>query len=391
MQSKRTTRDGITVRHARSCPAYADGNARCRCKRSYQAQVWSDPEQKRITRSFPTRAAAKAWRQDALVGLRQGTISAERGPTVREAGDEYVTLARAGIARTRSGDPYKPSAVRGIEEALRLRWYPEVGAARLTEVRRSHIQRIVNGWLAKGLSPSTIRNSMNALRAIYRRALTLDDVMINPTRGVELPAVRGRRERVATAPEAAALIAAAPEEDRALWATAFYAGPRHGELRALEWERHVDLNRNLLVIEAGWDRVEGLVTPKSRAGVRTIPIIPRLRAELLGHALLTGRREGLVFGRSAEIPFAPSSVQQRADKAWGSAGLERLTLHDCRHTFASLMIAAQVRANEFNPKVLQRLMGHSSIQVTYDRYGHLFPGSEEAAAAALEAFLAAAP
>lgn len=389
MQSKRTTRDGITVRHARSCPAYGGGDARCRCKPTYQAQVWSDAEKKRITRSFPTRAAAKTWRQDAQVGLRQGTVMAERGPTVREAGDEYVALARAGIARTRSGDPYKPSAIRGIEEALRLRWYPEVGAARLTEVRRSHIQRIVNRWLADDLSPSTIRNTMNALRAIYRRALTLDDVMINPTRGVELPAVRGRRERVATATEAAALIAAAPDGDRALWATAFYAGPRHGELRALDWERHVDLNRNLLIIESGWDRVEGVITPKSRAGVRTIPIIPRLRAELVEHALRTGRREGLVFGRATQSPFAPSSVQQRADKSWQEAGLDRVTLHDCRHTFASLMIAAQVRAGEFNPKVLQQLMGHSSIQVTYDRYGHLFPGSEDAAAVALEAFLSA--
>lgn len=389
MQSKRTTRDGITVRHARDCPAYGRGGGRCRCKPSYQAQVWSDAEKKRITRSFPTRAAARTWRQDALVGLRVGTVKAYRGPTVREAGEEYVALARAGVARTRSGDPYKPSAVRGIEEALRLRWYPEVGAARLGEVRRSHIQRIVNRWLADGLSPSTIRNTMNALRAIYRRALTLDHVAINPTRGVELPAVRGRRERVATASEAAALIAAAPESDRALWATAFYAGPRHGELRALRWERHVDLDRNVLVIESGWDRVEGEVAPKSRAGVRTVPIIPRLRAELLEHALRTGRRQGLVFGRSAETPFAPSSIQQRADRAWADARLERVTLHDCRHTFASLMIAAQVRANEFNPKVLQYLMGHSSIQVTYDRYGHLFPGSEDAAAVALEAFLSA--
>jgi integrase len=389
MQSKRTTRDGISVRHARSCPAYGGGDARCRCKPSYQAQVWSDAEKKRITRSFPTRTAARTWRQDALVGLRQRTVTAARGPTLREAGDEYVALARAGIARTRSGDAYKPSAVRGIEEALRLRWYPEIGAARLSEIRRSHLQRVVNRWLAQGLSASTIRNTMNALRAIYRRALTLDDVLVNPTRGVELPAVRGRRERVATAAEAAALIATAPDADRALWATAFYAGPRHGELRALDWDGHVDLERDLLLIETGWDRVEGAVAPKSRAGVRTIPIIPRLRAELVAHALRTGRREGLVFGRAAEIPFAPSSVQQRADKAWGEAGLERVTLHDCRHTFASLMIAAQVRANEFNPKVLQHLMGHSSIQVTYDRYGHLFPGSEDAAAEALEAFLAA--
>ena len=54
------------------------------------------------------------------------------------------------------------------------------------------------------------------------------------------------------------------------------------------------------------------------------------------------------------------------------------------------MIAAQVRAGEFNPKVLQTLMGHQSIQITYDRYGHLFHGSETAAGEALESYLEAA-
>jgi integrase len=60
-----------------------------------------------------------------------------------------------------------------------------------------------------------------------------------------------------------------------------------------------------------------------------------------------------------------------------------VTLHECRHTFASLMIAAGV-----NPKALQTFMGHSSITVTLDRYGHLFPGSEEEAAVLLDAYLA---
>src|SRR4051794_22282188 len=105
MQSKRTTRAGISVRHARICPAHDDREARCRCKPTYQAQVWSAVDGKRITRTFPTHAAAKSWRQDAVVGLRLGTLTADRAPTVREAGDEYIELARAGVARTRSGDP----------------------------------------------------------------------------------------------------------------------------------------------------------------------------------------------------------------------------------------------------------------------------------------------
>jgi integrase len=83
-------------------------------------------------------------------------------------------------------------------------------------------------------------------------------------------------------------------------------------------------------------------------------------------------------------PFRPDRLQERADAAWQAVGLERLTLHHARHTFASLMIAARV-----NAKALSTHMGHSSIAMTYDRCGHRMPGSEAEAAGLLDAYLAA--
>ena len=91
-----------------------------------------------------------------------------------------------------------------------------------------------------------------------------------------------------------------------------------------------------------------------------------------------------MFGRTAEDPFRPESLQRRADDAWRDAGLERITFHECRHTFASLMIAAGV-----NAKALSTYMGHANISITLDRYGHLMPGSEDEAAKLLDAYLAA--
>src|SRR5262249_53888098 len=99
----------------------------------------------------------------------------------------------------------------------------------------------------------------------------------------------------------------------------------------------------------------------------------------------SGRSSGLVFGRSTERPFEPTSVQARADKAFEKHGLERVTLHECRHGFASLMIAAGV-----NAKALSTYMGHASITITLDRYGHLMPGNEDEAAELLEKYLAGA-
>jgi len=73
------------------------------------------------------------------------------------------------------------------------------------------VQRLVNRMMGEGLEPSTVRNALLPLRAIYRQALALDEVAVNPTTGVQLPAVRGKRERIASPAEAAHLIAALPK------------------------------------------------------------------------------------------------------------------------------------------------------------------------------------
>jgi len=242
----------------------------------------------------------------------------------------------------------------------------------------------VSRWLKEGLTASTIRNTLMPLRAIYKRALALDEVAVNPTAGLQLPAVRGRRERFASAEEIERLIADCPERDRALWATAFYAGLRRGELQALAVDE-VDLASGVIRVRHGWDRREGRIETKSGAGRRSVPIAAALRDELLEHKLRLGRETGLMFGRTPELPFTADVPYRRARRAWERAGLEPIGLHECRHTFASLMIAAGV-----NAKALSTYMGHSSVMITLDRYGHLMPGSEDEAAALLDAYLARA-
>ncbi len=97
-----------------------------------------------------------------------------------------------------------------------------------------------------------------------------------------------------------------------------------------------------------------------------------------------GNGKGLVFGRTKSTPFEPRAITDHTEKAWKKAKLQRITLHECRHTYASLMIAAGV-----NAKALSTFMGHANISITLDRYGHLMPGSEAEAAQLLDAYLAA--
>jgi integrase len=379
MSAKRLP-EGITARHARACAGR--GGRRCNCTPTYQAQVYSQEDQRRLSRSFPTLAAAKGWRIDAAAALRRGTLTGVRSPTVAEAGAEWLEAARSGVALNRSGDRYKPSALRGYEQGLRIHLVPALGSVRLGELRRSDVQRMVNRLMRDGHTPSTIRNAVMPLRVICRWAISLDEIAVNPVAGVQLPAVRGRRDRIADPEEAEALLAALPDGDRALWATALYAGLRLGELRALLWT-DVDLAAGVIRVERTWDPYVGPIEPKSRAGNRTVPIPAVLRQALVEHRRSDNGAGGLVFGRPGGRPFEPSGVNRRARRHWEAAGLERIGLHECRHTFASLMIAAGV-----NPKALSTFMGHASITITLDRYGHLLPGSEGEAAGLLNAFLA---
>lgn len=370
---------GIQVRHSKLCPTRRGG--RCKCKPTYQANVWSAREGKRIFKTFPTLAAAKAWRADAQVALRKGTIRAGSTATLCDIAEAWLEGVRSGAIRNRSGHRYKPSAIRGYEAALVTRVLPELGAGRLSDIRRIDLQDFADRLCAEGLDASTVRNTLMPLRAIFRRALARGDVAVNPTAGLELPAVEGSRDRIASPAEAAALLSALPDRDRALWATALYAGLRRGELLALRWE-DIDLGAEVIQVERSWDAKEGVVPPKSRAATRIVPIPAVLRDYLVEHKLRSGRRVGLVFGTSCTQPFTPSNVRKRANAAWARAGLVPIGLHECRHTFASLMIAAGV-----NAKALSIYTGHSSVTITLDRYGHLMPGNEGEAAALLDSYL----
>jgi integrase len=146
----------------------------------------------------------------------------------------------------------------------------------------------------------------------------------------------------------------------------------------------VDLAAGLIDVRRGWDAIEGEIATKSGKD-RRVPIAAVLRDYLDHHLLGLHWQEGLVFGSTAHRPFAGTATAQRAKRAWREAKLAPITLHECRHTFASLMIAAGV-----NAKALSTYMGHANIKITLDTYGHLMPGNEQEAAGLLDAYLSRA-
>lgn len=372
---------GVRLRHSRKCSIASVG--RCTCRPSYEARVWSTRDRREILKSFRTLAAAKAWRVDTASAVQRGQRRASKPVTIREAADELIAGMRSGAIRNRSGEVYKPSVIEAYEDALRA-LKADFGSMRVTQLDRIEVQAFVDRMLAEKKSPSTVRNALLPLRVIYRRALHDGIVGTSPCTNLRLPAVRGGRERAADPSEAAALIAAVPQRDRALWATAFYSGLRVGELRALRWS-DVDLAGGEIHVEGSWcTRTNVVVSPKSAAGRRTVPIGALLRDYLAEHrAANTG--DGYVFASRTGRPVEARRVQGRADRAWlqlETGPLARLTFHEARHTCASLYIAAGA-----NAKTIQEILGHSSITITLDRYGHLFDESRRAAATKLDAYL----
>jgi integrase len=394
--------EGIRRRHSKGCPAKSA--KRCNCKAGWEASIYLAPGGRRITKTFSQKAEAQSWRAEVKRARDRGELRATPwdGRTLADALRQFIAGMEAGNVRPKGRARYKPNTIRSYERVVRVYVDPSrVSGLKVPEIRRRDLQELADELLGSGLSASTVSNIFNPVQAFYRRAVDRDELTYNPSERIDLPNGTSKRpKRIASAEEAAALLAALHEEDRAIWATAFYAGLRRGELQALR-ACDIDFEANVIAVERGWDQVEGVIEPKSLAGRRTIPLLAVLREYLNGSLESSGRSgEDLVFGRTTEEAFYASTIDHRAKRAWklanerieedreGEGGeltrLKPITLHECRHTFASLLIDAGA-----NPKAIQQFMGHSKIQTTFDVYGHLLPGSHDEVRQRMDVYLTA--
>lgn len=372
---------GIEERHTASCSS-REGK-RCNCEPRYRGHVKDASGRKIRSHWTSSKAEALAWRQEAVIALRQGRLRPAAPTTVNEAGDALILGMRTGAVLDRSGKPYKPKTVRTYEHALETYVYPLLGHRKVSSLKRADIQGFIEEMRASGASPSTVHNRLDPLRVIVRRAIDNDELMVDPCARLNLPVVRNNRTRIEAPAMAEALIQALPEPGQAFWALAFYAGLRRGELRALRVD-DVDFDAGLVHVRRGWDDIEGEIAPKTFAGKRDVPMMGELRRICRAHKLATGRHgEQLFLGRAATDPFVPSTVRARARKAWQSAGLEPLTAHEARHCAASYMIACGL-----DWKKVSEFLGHTDVRTTFNRYGKVVEEDLSEAAERLDAYFA---
>jgi integrase len=318
--------------------------------------------------------------------------------TLAEAAYTWLEKAQAGEILNRSGDTYKPSALRTLEQDLRLRLVPELGTSFMSDIERADLQDLVLTLQAQR-SASKVHACVNAARVLWRDLDLItgssNSLVINPTKGLRLPSIPLTRDRIATSDEAHRLIAALEERDQALWATAMYSGMRLGEIRALRAEK-IELGLKRIKVAAGWDQYEGEIDTKTETGRRNTVVIGLLEALLIRHLEMTGRSgTDLVFGKTADHPFCPSTIHKRAKRQWKAAReredeegiipegerIRPIGLHESRHSAVSHMLDAGITIDK-----VSKFMGHASITVTIDRYGHLLPGGEAEAAEVLNEY-----
>jgi hypothetical protein len=158
----------IRVRHRNGCADFDGGN--CNCKPAFEAWVFDKRTERKIRKTFPTLAAAKSWRQDALPAMRKRTMAAPSRLTLREAAEQWCTAIERGEVLSRKRTPYKPSTARGYRRDFDKYVLDELGALRLSEVRRAELQLLVDDLVSRKLSGSKVRNVVTPVQAMYRWA-----------------------------------------------------------------------------------------------------------------------------------------------------------------------------------------------------------------------------
>ena len=362
---RKTKTAGVYVRHQARCPAGSSDGARCRCQPSYRGRRWDSSKQGMVwSPTFADRAEVLAWLAATLKGQEAVDEAESAGPTFGELASEWLDGVHSGAVgrrRGRKGSGYSSTTLEGYERSLRYVLTPEFGARPAGDIDDREWQTWVDRLSREGLSRSRIANHLAVARAIYGWASRPTRRLVdrNPLAGIELPPNDEKpRTRVADAEEAAALIAALDPADTVPYALAFYAGLRRAEIKRLDWP-DVELDGYRLVVRKG----------KSRAGTgRRPPIAEPLRPILLGEFMRQGRREGAAV---SAVSVTSGKIAERARTRWAAAGLEPITLHECRHTYASFLMAAGYTLRE-----LMEYMGHSSLQAT-ERYVKLLPPLDE--------------
>jgi integrase len=337
----------------------------------------------RHIQTFKLRKDADAYSQQVGVDVRAGVHTAPaKSITVAEAADDWIKSAQLESREATTIAQYRQHA-KHIND--------RIGSRKLASLTTPGLNKFRDELLVT-MSRAMARKVMSSLKSLLRHAQNRGNVAQNVALAVEtIKANRrdGNRLEIGVdipSTEQIQAIIAAAGHGRPLLLTAIFAGLRSSELRGLRWS-DIDFKKGELHVRQRADRYGVIGKPKSKAGHRTVPLGPRVINSLREWKLVCPKGEyGLVFPTPSGGIALHNNVMRAFKKTVRAAGLtdargkaKYTGLHSLRHFYASWCINPPDRGGQgLPPKVVQQLLGHSSIVMTMDRYGHLFPADKDA-------------
>ena len=292
-----------------------------------------------------------------------------------------IADACASWLRTAERHELEAGTLKAYRSHVNIHIVPRIGELVLEDLRRADIRDFLDELMDEGVSRAMTQKIMRSLRAVLSEAVEREWMAHNVAADVKLRrSSRGQTEQVIpTKDEIRRILDNAPDTHRAMFTTAIFTGMRISELRGLTWE-HVDLARGLIRVRQRADETCKLGPPKSRAGSRDIPMTPHLTRTLEEwRAKAPASELGLVFPNQAGKIQNYANIYNRVFKPMlvregivDAEGKPKFAIHALRHAAASLFIE-----QGWNPKKIQTLLGHATIGMTMDRYGHLFESPDE--------------
>jgi integrase len=345
---------------------------------------YADQQGERHIQTFSRKKDADAYHATVNVDVRQGTHTAHsKGITVAEAAEDWIAFVEL--------EGRERSTVNQYRQHVKHHINPRLGREKLAKLTTPRINKFRDDLLAS-LSRVQAKKVLTSLKAMLKDAKRRGNVAQNVAQDVSISADKRGKSKlkvgvdIPTPDEIKRIIHTATGKHRPFLLTAIFTGLRSSELRGLRWQ-DVDLRRGELHVCQRADEFNEIGKPKSDAGDRTIPLGPLVLNALKEWKLSCPKGDlGLVFPNGsgnieAHVNFIRRTlwpVQVAAGVVNGKGEAKYPGLHALRHFYASWCINREKDGGlELPIKTVQQRLGHSSILMTSDVYGHLFPRGDD--------------
>jgi integrase len=322
---------------------------------------------KRHQKAFPTRKAADAYLVEARHQVARGVHTADsESPTVAEAAAEWLRRARA--------DGLEPSTLRQYDHRVRLHILPLIGETKLSKLTAPVVEEY-RSRLLETRSRTMAQRVLTTFKAIVADAARHGRIAHNPARDARPIRIAARYRKVVeipTRPELQAMLASATGRLHPFIMTAALTGLRASELRGLEWLA-VDFETAVLHVRQRADERGMIGKVKSGAARRSIPLPPMLATTLKAWKLRCPPGAFVFPNGAGKVESHQNIMRRELQPLLDKLGLKHYGLHAFRHFCASWWIDQGLGI-----KRVSALLGHSSISLTADTYGHLFPAEDDA-------------